>query len=255
MANKEYATIGGEVIRINYNSGSGECEWEGCEGIARAHGLCNQHYTRARYSKELEHLIPDYARASRCSHEGCDNPAYCHKYCRNHYARLKRNGNLDPYSTYINPLRFRVAMWMRDMRFEDVAARVGVSRQMIHVNVSSARCVYKRAQELADALHVSLDWLSDPRPPEIEGLDPLVDGSSDPLDLSSFGTDPSKSLRLQQIEREHLQYSEVKRGVEHAINQMAILPRSLSDSLDNLNTYMEDTLENLEKELAREGKG
>jgi hypothetical protein len=66
------------------------CSVESCDGIAKARGLCNSHYERARTGRNIDGPIRRWGSAPQnCSVDGCDGSAASNGLCDPHYRRQK----------------------------------------------------------------------------------------------------------------------------------------------------------------------
>ena len=71
------------------------CVFEGCEAPAKARGLCDTHYGRARFNGTLENYPRVIGSTGKCSESGCEDPPRGLGLCGKHYASARRNGRLD----------------------------------------------------------------------------------------------------------------------------------------------------------------
>ena len=61
------------------------CSVEGCENLAKSHGLCQTHLRRAQKEGVIE--------TPSCSVEGCTKPHQALGFCGSHYYRFRRHGD------------------------------------------------------------------------------------------------------------------------------------------------------------------
>jgi hypothetical protein len=111
-----------------------------CRRKATSQGFCAGHYVFVRYSPHYEHHLPEKSRALRCLMPECERPQMRQGLCRNHCQMISYAGGLDELlRTHldIQPLastaheQFRLWRTLRGERLEDIAERIGVSREQV----------------------------------------------------------------------------------------------------------------------------
>jgi transcriptional regulator with XRE-family HTH domain len=110
------------------------CAFEGCGREAKARGFCEGHYLRVRTSADLEHLLPEEARAERCFAPECEAPQHASGLCSSHRAILKRRGEA---WTDVPPLlgfggRLRAQRIRLGLTLKELADQTGYSSQRLH---------------------------------------------------------------------------------------------------------------------------
>ncbi len=111
------------------------CTWpDGCQNIARIHGLCLGHYQTARYNAEHEHLIPPESRALRCFAPECANPQYSDGLCRSHRQMVERGTPLVNEIPRIENDAAQAILTRRRLlgyTLEDVGSIMGLTRERV----------------------------------------------------------------------------------------------------------------------------
>jgi hypothetical protein len=69
------------------------CTHPGCDALVNAKGLCNLHYQRRRYGRNMDAPVKGSPRT--CSHPGCDHPYLSKGFCTTHYHRWHCGRNMD----------------------------------------------------------------------------------------------------------------------------------------------------------------
>jgi DNA-binding XRE family transcriptional regulator len=123
-------------LRCGYVHVTGEI----CRRKAISQGFCAGHYITVRYSAEHEHHLPEKSRAERCLMPECKRPQMHGGLCRNHQQMLSYSGGLDEFLKShldIQPLasaaheQFRLWRTLRGETLEEIASRIGVSREWV----------------------------------------------------------------------------------------------------------------------------